>query len=91
MKLKRPAEGWPWERRGYQFYTDKMRAWLHGYEPTMAAEMCRKRYGNSATSSTTRNAALLAGESWANGTIPGLGPQNDPGKAMRMLKNSKLG
>lgn len=93
MKPKKPKDGWPWDRAGYEFYTAAMRKWLGGYVPILAAEMCRKKGsgGNSRQSTETRNKAMFAGEAWATGTIPGLGAPADPGKSLRMLKNSKLG
>ena len=93
MKHKRPKEGWPWDRPGHQFYTDAMRKWLGGYEPILAAEMCRNGRGHnaSAAASAARDKGLKFGEVWATGTLYGLGPETDTGKLMRMLKASKLG
>jgi hypothetical protein len=90
--MKRPPGGFRFERPGFEFYTAAMKRFLGGYEPVLAAEMCKKpRGGTSAIAAATRDAALTAGESWAGGTIYGMGPPDEPGKAMRLRKPSQLG
>lgn len=64
----------PWDATGYVFYTDLMKRWLNGYEPTVAADMLRSRSAvrDSVNASVSRQTQMERGTGWGTGFISGL-------------------
>lgn len=56
-----------WRTPGFKFYTDEMRAWLGGYEPVIARELCAPAAGkplDAAASDRLREAQMQGANVW---------------------------
>jgi hypothetical protein len=68
MKPKRPPGGWPHEQPGHDYDGPQLRAWLGGYEPVIAAEMCRNK-GRGGSSQTSTNTRAIESGDYGPGTV----------------------
>lgn len=77
----------PWAQPGFRFYTHEMRAWLGGYEPTIADAIVKAKKPGITHNEPGSNAFGVKG-----GTIPAFGRAAvaDTGKAIRMSKPSQM-
>jgi hypothetical protein len=79
MGMKRPKNGWPWEKPGYTFSI----GWPTGYVPVAADQALRaSKKGQNVTMNSEKFSALRAariarGDTRANGTIAGLSNKSD--------------
>lgn len=74
------------------FYSDAMRAWLHGYQPVLADEMLagRSAVRDRENARLAREAQMANGTGWRSGSMHGLSKNADAQIAAMKPRRKKV-